>query len=68
MNDAILYAMQRTRTPYKDQLTGLWVVRWENNGKWQQESFNDDGDAWYFYHRKFGEFKAQFMTQERGGK
>lgn len=66
MDDAKMYAMGKTRTPYKDQMTGKWVVRWEESGKWLQETFADDGDAWYFYHRKFGEIKVQYQPKGRG--
>lgn len=63
MNDAKIYAMQRTRTPYKDQATRKWVVRWEENGKWFSESFDMDADAWYFYYKKFNAITAQYKPK-----
>lgn len=66
MDDAKLYAMSKTRTPYKDQMTRKWVVRWEENGVWKQETFDADSDAWYFYYKKYGEKQAEYQPRGRG--
>lgn len=64
MIDEQLYTMHKSRTPYKDPSTGLWVVRWERYGKWKSESFVSDTDAWVFYYNCVQELKQQFK-QER---
>lgn len=66
MDDAKTYAINKTRTPYKDQMTRKWVMRWEEGGVWKREEFDNDADAWYFYYKKLGDLMAEYQPKGRG--
>lgn len=67
-NTAILKAQEMIRFPIKDKQMIEWVVEYRNGKHWVQQTFTSDEAAYVFYYTKLGEFKALFMTQERGGK
>lgn len=65
-HQALLQAQDQVRLPKKDQATGDWVVEYRNNGHWVREAFTTDEAAYIYFHFKISEFKAQFMTQDKG--
>lgn len=56
-------ALGRIRLPNKDQVTGLWVVKYFKNDKWNEEKFQDISESWSFYYRMFNILKSEFLEQ-----
>lgn len=67
-HQALLKAQNMVKLPKKDQATREWYVEYMNGSHWTRQTFATDECAYVYYYTKLAEFKAQFMTQERGGK
>ena len=61
--DEKMFASENTNTPYKDMRVGKWVVRWCNNGKWENHEFITDAEAWLYYYDRIRELKAKWLRE-----
>ena len=63
--DEKMYATEQTRTPRKDMRIGKWVVGYYDKGKFKEEEFISDADAWIYYYQIFNQKKAEFLRNQK---